>query len=119
MGQASIVTIPHTIPDRHWAYTSPAVIEDTTAVAVKAASTGYKHRVCAIQLCNADASVDTMVQLLDHETVIWQGLIVHGQPPVAVNFDIPLVVTVSKALNVKCVTTSAEVYVNVQGFTAP
>lgn len=114
---------PFADPGDEWAYASAGAIADTTAVALKAAVTGKRNYLCAIQLSNTDATVGTIVQVLSASTVLWQFYLAPqiaataGQNGVAITFPVPLRSATSEALNVKCVTTSAEVYANAQGYT--
>lgn len=113
------------VPLSSWRYASAGAIADTNAVALAAAGgAGVYNYLSAIQLSNTDATVGTIVQVLDGATVLWQFYLAPqiaataGQNGVAVVFPVPLKGSANTALNVKCVTTSAEVYANAQGFTS-
>lgn len=113
-----------TYPGEEWAYASAGAIVNTTAVALKAAVTGKRNYLMAIQLFNTDATVGTIVQILSASTVLWQFYVAPqivataGQNGVQIVFPVPLRSAPSEALNVKCVTDSAEMYANAQGYTA-
>lgn len=115
---------PYAEPGDEWAYAAAGAIADTTAVALKAAVAGKRNYLRAIQLSNTDATVGTIVQVLSASTVLWQFYMApqiaatNGQNGVAIEFPVPLRSAVNEALNVKCVTNSAEVYANAQGYTA-
>ena len=114
---------PFADPGNEWVYASAGAIADTNAVALKAAVAGKVNYLCAIQLSNLDATVGTIVQILSASTVLWQFYLApqiaatNGQNGVPIVFPVPLRSAVNEALNVKCVTNSAEVYANAQGYT--
>lgn len=114
---------PFADPGNEWTYPSAGAITDTTAVEMKAAVTGKRNYLTAIQLSNTDATVGTVVQVLSAATVLWQFYLApqiaatNGQNGVSIPFPVPLRSATGEALNVKCVTTSAEVYANAQGYT--
>lgn len=100
-----------------WQYASTSDIADTNAVEVIAARTGYRHRVCAIQATNNDATVVTVVQIRTGTTVIGNIQLAAVNGFVQATFPMPLKGDVSANINVICVTTSAQVRVAVQGIT--
>lgn len=63
------------------------------------------------------------MQILSASTVLWQFYMAPqiaattGHNGVPITFPVPLKSATGEALNVKCVTTSAEVYANAQGYT--
>lgn len=106
-----------------WFYTAASGgIEDTSDVAIKpAGGIGRVAYIQSLQMINADASVGTEVVLKDGSTVIWRSYLpamaANTVPSVvSVTFDPPLVGSQNTALNFACITTSAKVYVNAQGF---
>lgn len=116
-------TRPFADPGSEWTYPSAGAITDQTAVEIKAAVSGKRNYLLALQLSNTDATVGTIVQVLSASTVLWQFYLApqiaatNGQNGVAITFPTPLRSATGEALNVKCVTTSAEVYANAQGYT--
>ena len=111
------------ISDRQYASTSD--IADTTAVEVAAApGAGKRHYVVAIQVTNSDVAVGTVLQILHGSTVIgnlFVGPYVAAAPGTSfaqATFPQPLKGAANAAINVACVTTSAQVRVSVQGFVA-
>lgn len=114
---------PFADPGQEWTYTSPAAIADTAADEIKAAVSGKRNYLCALQISNTDATVGTLVQVLSASTVLWQFYLApqvaatNGQNGVPIVFPVPLRSATGEALNVLCVTNSAEVYVNAQGYT--
>jgi hypothetical protein len=110
-------------PANAWQYASTGDIADTNAVDVAAAKTGYRHRVCAIQVHNSDTSVGTVVNIRTGSTVIGSVFVgpfvaaAPGNSYVQATYPMPLIGDVSATINVICVTTSAQVRVSVQGVT--
>lgn len=106
-----------------WAYAAASGgIQDTSDVAIKAAAgVGRCNYLSSIDLMNSDVSVATEVVVKDGSTVIWRtylpALAASTAPvPFTREFDPPLAGSRNTALNVACITTSAQVYVNAQGF---
>jgi hypothetical protein len=112
-------------PSNEWQYADANDITDTTAVEVKAAPGANKrHRVVAVQLTNTDTAVGTVVQVLSGASTVlanlWVGPYVAAAPGGAGQcaiFPLPLRATANEAIQVKCVTTSAQVRCSVQGYT--
>ncbi|MCK8787259.1 hypothetical protein M0638_23070 [Roseomonas sp. NAR14] len=118
----ALVTKPYAIPEADWQYAAAAGgITNTTDVAIKAAAAaGIRNYVTAIDLRNAHATVATEVVIKDGATVIWRQLLPAAMAaPVEITFPTPLKGSAATALNVACLTTGAQVYVNAQGFSAP
>lgn len=106
-----------------WSYAAASGgIVDTSDVALKAAAgAGRYNYLSSIDLMNSDASVSTEVVIKDGSTVIWRtklaALAASTAPvPFQRHFNPPLVGSANTALNVAAITTSAEVYINAQGF---
>lgn len=106
-----------------WSYTAASGgIEDTVDVPLKAAAgIGRSVYIRSLQLINTDASVGTEVVVKDGSTVLWRtylpAMAASTVPtPVDVKFDPPLAGSQNTALNLACITTSAKVYANAQGF---
>ena len=118
------LTRPYAEPGAEWVYASAGAIADTTAVVLVAAVAGKRHFLNGLQLSNTDATVGTVVQILSASTVIWQFYLAPqiaattGHSGVPIVFPTPLRAAIGEALSVKCVTTSAEVYANAQGYSA-
>ena len=115
---------PFADPGNEWVYASAGAISDTNAVELKAAVTGKRNYLCALQLSNTDATVATIVQIISGaSTVLWQFYIrpqiaaTQGENGIPIEFPVPLRSATGEALSVKAVTTSAELYVNAQGYT--
>ena len=106
-----------------WQYTSPADITDTTAVEVVAAKSGHRHRVHGVHFVNSDIAVGTYVQVLSGATALWTGFVgpfvvaAPGANSDGDQFQRPLIGGSGEAINVVCLTTSAQVRASVQGVT--
>lgn len=91
-------------------------IVDTTPVALKAAVTGKVIYLDAIQFVNSDDTVATEVEILSGSTVLWRGFApAEGVSPQAIVFDGSIKTVAGQALNVKAVTTAAQLIVSAQG----
>lgn len=113
------------IPSSDWQYVSPAEIADTADDEVVAAVVGSRHYITGIQISNTDTAVGTVVVVKSDSTVIWAGMVspfVAAAPGVSyieATFPRPLKAVIGKAINVACLTNSAQVTFCAQGFTAP
>ena len=108
-----------------WSYAAASGgITDTSDVTLAAApGAGYANYLTDLQLHNSDAAVATEVVVKSDSTVLWRMFLPIGRPmtltptmPVSVHFSRPLRAAENTALTVAAITTSAEVYVNAQGF---
>jgi hypothetical protein len=88
-----------------------------TAAGTEASIRNY---VTSIDVRNAHATVATEVVIKDGATVIWRQLLPAAMAaPVEIVFPTPLRGTAATAMNLACLTTGAQVYVNAQGYAAP
>jgi len=118
----ALVTKPYAIPEADWQFAAAAggIINTTDVVLRAAAAAGIRNYVTSIDVRNAHATVATEVVIKDGATVIWRQLLPAAMPaPVEITFPTPLRGTAATAMNVACLTTGAQVYVNAQGFAAP
>ena len=118
--QGVLVTRPWQIPELEWSYSGAAGgITNTTDVALTAAAgAGLRRYITSLQLKNVNA-VATEVVLKDGSTVIWRGHVSANMLATEeIIFENPLKTTANTALNLACITTGAQVYVNAQGYTA-
>jgi hypothetical protein len=118
----ALVTKPYAIPEADWQYAAAAggIINTTDVVLRAAAAAGIRNYVTSIDVRNAHATVATEVVIKDGATVIWRQLLPAAMAsPVEITFPTPLRGTAATAMNVACITTGAQVYVNAQGFVAP
>lgn len=93
-------------------------IADTSDVTLAAApGANRSNYLKSLQYHNKDGSVGTEVVIKDGSTVIWRGFAPANMVTSAnVSFDIPLSSSPNTALNAAAITTSAELYLNAQGY---
>jgi len=114
-----LVTLPYALPASTWSYASPAAVADTSDDEAKAAgAAGVRHYITSLQVINADATVGTEVVIKDGSTVLFRGYAAAVGGGVSARFDPPLRGTAATAVNVANITTSAETYFNLQGYSA-
>jgi hypothetical protein len=108
-----------------WSYAAASGgITDTSDVSLAAApGVGLVNYLTDLQLANSDATVGTEVVIKSGSTVLWRTFLPAGRPasltgtmPVSFTFSRPLRADSNTALTVAAITTSAELYVNAQGF---
>lgn len=117
------ITKPYSIPALDWNYASASGgITGTAVVALAAAAgAGLKNYLTGISIQNASATIATEVLILDGATVLWRGYLGIGSllnSAVGITFSSPLKTSANVALNVQCVTTASQIYVNAQGYIA-
>lgn len=100
-----------------WAYAgTTGGITDTTDVAIKAAASGFRNYLSALQYINTSATASEIV-VKDDTTVIWRGYApASGTMVNSLIFDPPLQSSNNKALNVALITTGSATRVSAQGF---
>jgi hypothetical protein len=115
----------HSPGNSKWQAAAPAGgIINTSDVELAAAVAGRQAFCSAIQVIDSDATVDTEVVIKDGSTIIWRMFMPAARnangfaSPVSFEFPTPLRTSVNTALNVAAITTSAELYVNAQGYYA-
>ncbi len=121
------ITRPYSIPEADWQYAaaSGGIVDTADNVLVAAGAAGIRNYLTRIDLVNTDATVGTEVVVKDGSTVIWRtfvpaSLAAVTQPmPMCFTFPSPLKGTAATALNVACITTSSQTYVNAGGYQAP
>lgn len=102
-----------------WSYAagSGGIADTSDVTLVAAAGANKSNYLKAMQIINKDASVGTEVVVKDGSTVIWRGF-----APAAmitsnnIVFEIPLSSSPNTALKAAAITTSAELYINAQGY---
>lgn len=112
------------IPSDTWSYAaaSGGIVNDTAVEIKAAAGAGLVNYISRLDVLNAHATVGTEIQILDGSTVIWRSHLgpslatVEAQVPIPIPLDPPLYSSANAALNFKCGTTGAKVYVNAAGF---
>lgn len=118
----AVINYPYSAPDLTWNYAAASGgITNSTDVTVKAAAgSGVRNFIRDLDVRNAHASVATEFVIKDGaSTVLWRGHLPANGDQVSITFDPPLRGTANTAVNIACVTTGAQVYANVRGFTAP
>ncbi|MGE0290284.1 MAG: hypothetical protein AB7P16_28715 [Bradyrhizobium sp.] len=118
----ALVTKPYAIPELDWGYAAASGgITDTSDVEIKAAAgAGLRNFMTSIDVINTHASVDTEVVVKDGSTVIYRAKFkALGVGARNILFASPLKSTANTALNVACITTGSETYVNARGYVAP
>lgn len=114
--QGALVVREHCIPEQSWSYTGTPIINTTDVVAKAAGAAGIRNYVNGFQYQNTNATA-TEIVIKDGATVIWRGYASASMAvPANITFDQPLRGTAATALNVACITTAANVYMNVQGY---
>lgn len=107
-----------------WSYAaaSGGIVDTSDVTLVAAAGAGQCNYLKAMQIINTDASVGTECVVKDGSTVIWRGFapasiaLVTQPSMVSIEFPIALVSTPNTALKFAAITTSAQLYVNAQGY---
>jgi hypothetical protein len=117
----ALVVRPFAIPELDWIAAAPSggIVNTTDVVLAAAAGAGLRRYMTGLQIRNASASVATEIVIKDGATVIWRGQAPLNSDPENIVFPTPLKTAANAALNVACITTGAQVYVNAQGYTAP
>lgn len=94
-----------------------AITDDTSTEIIAASGEGVRTYVTAILVVNADASVPTVVEIRDGTAVRFRVFAAAGGKGASVA-PVLLRGSANTAWNAKCVTTSAEVWVSLCGFTS-
>lgn len=117
--KGKMVVLPYALNENSWQYAGPA-ITDTADDAVKAsAGAGLRNYVTSLTVINSHATVGTVVELKDGSTVIHRGYAAPLGGGYTVTFPTALKGSAATAINVACVTTGSNTYVNASGYVAP
>lgn len=122
---SQVNTKPYGLPENDWQFAGVTGGITTTADTVlkAAGAAGIRNFITGISVQNASATTATEVVIKDGaSTVIWRGYVGTSavlNSAVSVSFPTPLRGTAATAMNVACITTAAQVYVNAQGYTNP
>lgn len=106
-----------------WAYAAAAsgIASSTTAVTIKAAVSGKRNFVSAIQISHATLGAATEVAIRDGAggTVLWRGTLnTVANENLSVEFPVPLMGSVNTLLEFVVLTSvTGGVYINAQGYT--
>ena len=115
------ITRLNSIPENEWQYAAASGgITNTTDVALVAAQgAGIKNYLTGLSVANANATASEIVIKDGASTVIWRMYLAANAPIQSIKFVTPLQSTANTALNVACITTGTQTYINAQGYKAP
>ena len=110
----------NSIPELEWQYAaaSGGITNTADVVLQAAAGSGIKNYLTGLSVANPSATA-TEVVVKDGSTVIWRGYLAALLPLTKIPFQTPLQSTANTALNVACITTGTQTYINAQGYKAP
>lgn len=110
----------NSIPENEWQYAaaSGGITNTSDVVLQAAAGAGIKNYLTGLSVANASATA-TEVVVKDGSTVIWRSYVAANLQLKDIPFPTPLQSTANAALNVACITTGTQTYVNAQGYKAP
>lgn len=114
------ITRLNSIPENEWQYAaaSGGIVNTSDVVLQAAAGAGIKNYLTGLSVANASATA-TEVVVKDGATVIWRSYVAANLTLKDIPFPTPLQSTANTALNVACITTGTQTYVNAQGYKAP
>lgn len=114
------ITRLNSIPENEWQYAaaSGGITNTSDVVLQAAAGAGIKNYLTGLSVANASATA-TEVVVKDGSTVIWRSYVAANLTLKDIPFPTPLQSTANAALNVACITTGTQTYVNAQGYKAP
>ena len=115
-----LVTRQNSIPENEWQYAaaSGGIVNTADNVLIAAQGAGIKNYLTDLSVANANATASEIV-IKDGSTVIWRTYLAANAPIQSIRFSTPLQSTANTALNVACITTGTQTYVNAQGYKAP
>lgn len=113
----ALIVREHCIPEQMFSYTGTTTTTADVAVRV-AGGAGIRNYINGFQYQNTNATA-TEVVIKDGATVIWKGFAsANMNLPANISFDQPLRGSSATAVNVACITTGANVIINIQGYIA-
>jgi hypothetical protein len=114
------ITRLNSIPENEWQYAaaSGGITNTSDNVLIAAAGAGIKNYLTGLSVANASATA-TEIVVKDGSTVIWRGYLAANAALNKISFQTALQSTANTALNVACITTGTQTYVNAQGYKAP
>ena len=115
------ITRPNSIPENEWQYAaaSGGIVNTADNVLIAAAGANIKNYLTGLSVANANATASEIVIKDGASTVIWRMYLAANAPIQSIKFVTPLQSSVNTALNVACITTGTQTYVNAQGYKAP
>ena len=116
-----LVTRLNSIPENEWQYAaaSGGITNTSDNVLTAAAGSGIKNYLTGLSVANANATASEIVIKDGASTVIWRMYLAANAPIQSIKFVTPLQSTANTALNVACITTGTQTYINAQGYKAP
>jgi hypothetical protein len=114
------ITRLNSIPENEWQYAaaSGGIVNTADNVLIAAAGAGIKNYLTGFSIANASATASEVV-VKDGSTVIWRTYLAANAPIQSIKFVTPLQSSANTALNVACITTGTQTYINAQGYKAP
>lgn len=111
----------NSIPELEWQYAAASGgITNTTDVVLQAtAGSGIKNYLTGLSIANANATATEVVIKDGASTIIWRMYLAANAPIQSIKFVTPLQSSANAALNVACITTGSQTYINAQGYKAP
>lgn len=111
----------NSIPENEWqtAAASGGITNTADNVLQAASGAGIKNYLIGLSLANPSATASEVVVKDGASTVIWRGYLPALAPLTHFTFHTPLQSSANTALNVACITTGTQTYVNAQGYKAP
>ena len=116
-----LVTRLNSIPENEWQYAaaSGGITNTSDNVLTAAAGAGIKNYLTGLSVANANATASEIVIKDGASTVIWRMYLAANAPIQSIKFVTPLQSSANTALNVACITTGTQTYINAQGYKAP
>ena len=116
-----LVTRQNSIPENEWQYAaaSGGITNTNNVVLVAAQGADIKNYLTGLSVANANATASEIVIKDGASTVIWRLYLAANAPIQSIKFVTPLQSSANTALNVACITTGTQTYVNAQGYKAP
>ena len=111
----------NSIPENEWKYAAPSggIVNTEDNVLIAAAGANIKNYLTGLSVANANATASEIVIKDGASTVIWRMYLAANAPIQSIEFVTPLQSTANTALNVACITTGTQTYINAQGYKAP
>ena len=116
-----LVTRLNSIPENEWQYaaSSGGITNTSDVVLAGAQGANIKNYLTGLSVANANATASEIVIKDGASTVIWRMYLAANAPIQSIKFVTPLQSSANTALNVACITTGTQTYINVQGYKAP
>ena len=116
-----LITRLNSIPENEWQYAaaSGGIVNTADNVLIAAAGANIKNYLTGLSVANANATASEIVIKDGASTVIWRMYLAANAPIQSIRFSTPLQSSANSALNVACITTGTQTYINAQGYKAP